>query len=128
MKQPYRNGKRVRGRCIDTDGGYFTITLPQVLHCDPSLFDPLKRAENFFQTAVHEWGHIRDYQNGGTWRLPWARKRAGNRRANWGDRPEERRAIRYTTEANERIEKGFVQSPDNAILDLALWLENTYGC
>jgi hypothetical protein len=125
MKQRYRNDKRVRGRCIETDGGYFTISLPQI---SPSAMrtwqtDPLARAENFFQVAVHEWGHIRDYQHGGAYRMAWAKRGNNARRMRWADRPEEKRAIRYTTEGNERIEKGIVQSPDNDILQLALWLD-----
>jgi hypothetical protein len=130
MKQTRKNGKRVRGRCINTDGGYFAITLPQILPTIVGQTDPLARAENFFQVAIHEWGHIRDYQQGGASLMPWAKRVGGTiflrgRRQKWEDRPEEKRAIRYTTEANEKIAAGIVQPPDDAILALAVWLEST---
>lgn len=126
FKQRHK-AKITRGRCINTDGGYFSISLPLL---SPNarthwVTDALHRAEQFFCVAVHEWGHIRDYQAGGSWKLPWAVTRQGHRRENHDDRPEERRANRYAREAESRIKSGTVQSPDDAILDLALWLEES---
>ena len=120
LRKPGARGcrdSRSEGRNIKTDGGYIHLSLPTERR------DSLQAAETFFRVAAHEWGHIRDYQHGGTTLMAFSRARAGGRRPRHGDRPEERRANRYAAEALKRIETGRVQAPDDEILALALWLD-----
>lgn len=117
---------RKGGRRINTDGGYFEIVLPgHGPHAKTCWTRPdgLAWAETFYYIAVHEWGHIRDYQAGGSRILAWDRPQSGRRRASHDDRPEERRANRYCAEAAERVASGRAAAPDDAILGLAVWIE-----
>lgn len=107
-------------RWISTDGGAFKISLP-IAKTSPR-YDGLVTAENFMYVARHEWGHIRDYQNGGKWRLPWSRPKPGKtRRAAHDDRPEEIRADRYVRHSDE-ARKGRNWAYEE-VMDLALFLE-----
>jgi hypothetical protein len=85
----WRGGGRRR---VDTHGGWFSIVMPR-------SGDSLAIAELFFKTAIHEWAHIRDYQAGGRWAMPWASKGPGGRRARHDSRPEELRAINAVDDA-----------------------------
>ena len=114
-----RQGKRIKGRAIATDGGEIELTLPL-----PSK-DCLATAENVFAVALHEWGHIRDFQHGGRLRFAFSTKAQSGRRPAWRDRPEEIRADEYRKDALAKIDKGKVQSADDEILALALWMEST---
>ena len=104
---------------VSTDGGYFTITLPLVynsaINVTPkccSQHEPLNRAGRFFEVAVHEWSHIRQYQTGYHFDRSLRAKRHDNR-------PWER-------EANKSMNKALDSLPDarqGAILALGLELE-----
>lgn len=105
--------KRPSLRWIKTDGGAFRIVLPNG--------DPLASARSFYETAAHEWCHIREYQQGGRWKFPHSRKGPGGRRPTHRHRPEERRvAERLRETENEGRDENRDAGP---ILALALWLE-----
>lgn len=93
--------------------GYFSIVLPMALH---PCYDPVKVAESFFKVAMHEWAHIKDYQSGGRWSLPWSRAGAGGRRPRHDSRPEELRAINAVDDA---VDGGAVTRHQGKILLLA---------
>ena len=114
---------RRNGRAIETDCGYFALSLPAPLVLGGASSDALKCAETFSSVARHEWGHIKDYQHGGTERLDWSKKTAAGRCAPHDLRPEEKRANRYSREAAEKIEAGKLQTADDDILALAIWME-----
>lgn len=120
-----RPGKHRRGRCINTDCGYIEIVVPAIAVNTRTIWttDPLHRAEGMFAVMIHEWGHIRDYQAGGRLRLEFARKGHNGRRGPHDARPEEKRANRYVAEAKEKLAAGTVQSADDDILALAVWLD-----
>lgn len=87
--------QRKRGRLIKTDGGYFFIALPA--KCEKFTgIGGTDRARAFYDTAQHEWGHIRDYQSGCY--TPSPRTPSG-RRIQWRDRPAEIRADNYVADA-----------------------------
>jgi hypothetical protein len=100
---------------LTTDGGAFRISLP-------IRYDPLKAAQNFFRTARHEWGHIRDYQTRDYWTLGNSRiRRLGSRRPPHDSRPEEIRAYNYADEADDK-DRGERWAQEE-ILNLAIALE-----
>jgi len=113
---------------ISTDGGAFKISLPVIpasCHKDgrtgPMCYNGLRIAENFMYVARHEWGHIRDYQDGGRYRLAWSRPKAGGRRAIHDRRPEEWRAENYIYDSDlRRKNKNWAYEE---IMALALYLE-----
>lgn len=76
---------------------------------------PLEYAESFFWVCFHELYHIKDFQTGEKFADPINR-----RRTTWADRPEERRALRAEREAKEKPLPEYVE---NAVLELAIWLE-----
>jgi hypothetical protein len=105
-------GKVPLGKLIRTDGGWVEIRLPA-----KSTFenlDSLKRAAYFYEVAQHEWGHIRDYQQGVREVSP---RTPSGRRVRHDDRIEEQRANAYVAEAKK------LYGVDDLILDLAIWLE-----
>ena len=114
-----RRGRRILGRAIDTDGGWFHLSLP----VDPSPGDPLTLAESVWNLAQHEWGHIRDYQAGGTRRLTFSRRGGNGRRPDHDSRPEEIRAERYIRESHAAVAAGKKRAADDEILALAVWYE-----
>jgi len=116
-------------RKIHTDGGAFKISLPVIpASCHkkgrvgPMYYDGLHIAENFMYVARHEWGHIRDYQNGGRYSLSWSRPKPGQtRRAIHDRRPEEWRAENYIYDSDlRRKNKNWAYEE---IMALALYLE-----
>ena len=102
-----------RYRMIDTDGGWIELQLP-IIH---RAYDHLEQAESFYRLCLHEWGHIKEYQENAD-RTASHRFSDYNRR--WKNRPHERRACRIATEAGERY---YSKTAEQAILELALWLE-----
>lgn len=112
-------------RKISTDGGAFKISLSIIpkkyLGLGFDSYDGLKAAENFMHVARHEWGHIRDYQNGGWYRLEWSRRGPGGRRGLHDRRPEEIRTENYIYESDKaRRNRNWAYAE---IMDLALFLE-----
>ena len=83
---------------VSTDGGWFRITKPW----SRPGWDSLTVAQSFFAVAMHEWVHIRDYQNDGHWTMPWARAGSSGRRARHDSRPKEPRAINGVDDAITR--------------------------
>lgn len=96
------------GRSIATDGGWIELHVPRRHPADNHLM----LAEQFYRLCLHEWGHIKDFQDG---------KRFGDYDKRWANRPHERRAIRMEYEAQE-----IPMSPtaEKAVLALGLWLES----
>ena len=101
-----RRGSRSLGRSIGTDGGWIHLTIPVSLASWVLRFDKareieakrdlLARAESFFNLAMHEWTHVRDWQRMAAGeRLTWASRYdtpSGTRRIAHNARPEEQRA------------------------------------
>lgn len=102
-----------RKRLISTDGGWFSITIPAP---HPEC-DQLAIARQVFEVAMHEWVHIRDYQAGGCWRMPFASRGPSGRRPRHDRRPEELRAINAVDEA---LDRGAVQRYQDVIIALAI--------
>jgi hypothetical protein len=105
-------------RWTATDGGAFKITLPVV---GRGACDPLDAARFFFRTAAHEWCHIREYQMGGRYVLPWSSRGPGGRRPKHDARPEERRVYLRLEELAERGKDEHAHADE--VLALALALE-----
>ena len=107
----YTKDGKLKRRLVATDGGWIRMTLPG----PHPAYDPLDQAERFYRLAVHEWAHVKDYQDGG--------KRFGDYNKRWANRPHEMRANRMCAEAMEREEAGQIKGRDEEILALAIWLE-----
>ena len=113
---------------ISTDGGYIVIAPCHAPTGRKTVTtgwwsDPLNWAQHFFETAIHEFAHVRDYQVGGRDALPWSSRDLKNgRRPPHDFRPEEIRAINTTDEALDKIRRrrGDI---DEMILDLAIQME-----
>jgi len=102
-------------RWVKTDGGYFTIVAP---HWNRPA---LEAVQNFYATAVHEWGHIKDFQRKD---LPeWSRRDSSGRRPRWEDRPEEIRANEYRDSARSQGKGENGSYAYEEIVGLALALE-----
>ena len=101
-----------------TDGGAFRIRLPMP---HPAC-DILLQSEGFWDIARHEWGHIRDYQNGGRRRLAFSKAGSSGRRPGHDSRPEEIRVERYSRVA-DRIRKRDAEWAAEEILELAVEME-----
>ena len=101
-----------RGPKIATDGGYMHLRLPEA---GPD--DPVRTAERLWEVMLHEWGHIRDFQHGGSWSMAWSRKGSSGRRPRWADRPEEIRANAMCHDALREDDGG------DDMLAYALWYE-----
>jgi hypothetical protein len=100
-----------RKRMIDSDGGYLELHVPRAHLAD----DHLAAAERFYRLCLHEWGHIRDYQQERPWnRLAWSYSEQHD------NRPQERRANGYMRDA---LRKPLSHKAEEAILALAIWLE-----
>lgn len=112
-----KDGKLLQGSIL-TDGGY--------VHMQPRhLGDSIEAARYFFETAIHEFAHIRDFQQGGRYAMAWSRADAGGRRPKWAKRPEEIRAVNRTDEALELLAKQPERRIriDDAIIGLAIQIE-----
>ena len=110
-----KSKKRKTNRWVDTDGGAIRISLP----VRNKFYDRLSLVERFFNTAMHEWGHIKDYQDGGKYF-----SRGRKRRPKWADRPEEIRACAYVEQA--KAEDVHDKCADE-ILNFAVEVESIYG-
>jgi len=105
-----------RSGYVATDDAVVILRLPKA--GDPILWpahtwrEPLYIAERFFDYALHEWGHVKDFQG---------EESFCHYRRRWANRPHERRAEGYMLEAKER---GFSESAQMAIIDLAVYLES----
>ena len=111
---------RWSGRWQLTDGGGFKMTLPTLRTkkwLGITTYDPTNVAQEFYKIAQHEWGHIKDFQNGGRRTMEFS---SGRRRPSHDTRPEEVRAENYVYEAEEKFgkERGY-----NEIMALAIELE-----
>ena len=105
-----------RNRMISTNGGYFHLTIPK----PAPGWDFLGLARQVFEVAAHEWVHIKDYQHGGRWTLPFARTGTGGRRPRHDSRPEELRAINAVDDA---VDRGAIERNADLIIDLAIEME-----
>jgi hypothetical protein len=81
---------------------------------NPDKNKALVRAEDFFSTAQHEWGHISDYQSKKL--LEWSQRKNG-RRPLHDYRPEEKRADEYVKTARPKDQYA------DTILNLAIEIE-----
>jgi len=98
-----------RKKTVWSDGGWIELHIPR----KHPAFDPLEQAERFYRTCLHEWAHIRDFQQG---------KSFGDYNRRHGNRPHELRASCAVMEATETY---YSPTAEKAILALALWLEET---
>jgi hypothetical protein len=114
----WKGGSRKKG--IKTDGGYFQLTIPR----PAKGWDCLGLAQQVFEVAAHEWVHIRDYQHGGRWAMPFASRGNGGRRSIHDRRPEELRAINTVDEA---LNRGAVERNQDLIINLAIAMEMVAG-
>ena len=128
--------KKDRWDISTTDCGIIKMKLPGLNKATRDFYQRFPKERNIpwidvaidlFKVAMHECGHILDYQMGGKATLPWSTQapayRRGGRRQNHDDRPEEIRAERYTTDAIPNIGPAEVE----AILTMAIWLEDNQG-
>lgn len=109
---------KANGKFHATDGGWMRIKLPAPRHF--SL--PLPKARVLWETLLHEWTHISDYQRraSGDWvTYSHDEKRIGGRRPNWENRPEE---IRAEKNREKVIEKNKDDGGDE-LLEWALWYD-----
>lgn len=109
----FGTGEPPLGKPIWTDGGWIEVRLPA--KGTFGNLDPLGQAEYFYEVAQHEWGHIRDYQQG---TLRVSPRTPSGRRIRHDDRIEEQQADAYVDKA------GINSGVDDLILDLAVWLES----
>lgn len=106
---------RLKRGWIATNGGY-VVMQPR------RSSDPLADAERFFETAIHEFAHIADFQRSGVTAMPWSKRSLGGRRPCWERRPEEIRAQNVTDAALAKIATHRVAIND-LILSLAVEME-----
>jgi hypothetical protein len=89
-------GDRTTGKRYQTPDGFIEISVGV-------KGDPLKAAEEFFETARHEFGHLRDFQTPGFYSRPDSdRLKKNGKRPAWGTRPEEIRAENYVYDADKK--------------------------
>lgn len=109
--------RKLRKGEVKTDGGWMICRIPkagQPLVCPSQTWrDPLYIAEKFFWLCVHEWAHVRDAQSDepGLFR---------DYHKHWANRPHEIRAQCVVRDAKEQ---GIPQEVQDAIINLAVWLE-----
>ena len=85
------------------------------------LKDPIEWAKRLFETAMHEFHHIREFQE----RLlfqEWSTRNRGGKLPAWRYRPEEIRAMNATDEALEKLRRSQAKH-DELILELAIQME-----
>ena len=95
---------------IDTDGGYIKLTLPRWRFG----YDALDLAQTVYRVAIHEWQHIKDFQDF-VWYNPAERRRRHD------NRPWEKAAIAATSKATKRIKP----THQDFIINLAIALEES---
>jgi hypothetical protein len=108
------NNKRKNIRKVSCEGAFkITLSLSR---------PPLETAQDFYNTARHEFGHVRDYQKGGAFSLSWSISRNGRRPAH-NKRPEEIRAEDYIYESDKKKRDEFSNYAYEVVLSLAIVLE-----
>lgn len=83
--------------------------------------DPLEWAKRLFETAVHEFHHIREFQERRPDQL-WSKRGDGGKRPVWRYRPEELRAMDATDAALSKVRRSQA-AHDEMILELAIQME-----
>lgn len=111
-------GGEYRRGTVQTSGGY-VILQPY------RSSDALASAERLFETAIHEFAHVKDFQRGGRWVIDWSSPGTGGRRPSWEKRPEEIRAVNATDEALDRLRRRKAY-PQDAVIELAVQMEATW--
>jgi hypothetical protein len=104
----------LKERRVQTSGGYIVM--------QPYRGEPLASAERFFETAIHEFHHVKEFQEGGKFRHKWSFTDGNGRRPVWEKRPEEIRAVNATDEALGRLRRR-KEYPEDAVIALALQME-----
>lgn len=114
-----RNWREHTGRRIRTAGGYVIMRPHMFRH--PG-YDCLKLAEEFFQTAVHEFAHIVQFQTG---RFHDGEAARFAYKMEWKRRPHELDAINRTDAALERLGKQAQRKAriDELVIELAIQME-----
>lgn len=81
-------------------------------------------ADKLYEYAMHEWAHAAEDQDPLSCYLPRARRsEESGRRVKWAKRPEEVRAIDAVHHAQDKVARGKLRAPQEALDRLALWLE-----
>ena len=132
-KRQYKKGSyELKKGEVETDGGYFNITLPYPFVPDwikqsdlyprwmeAHSFDGLSIAELIFSTASHEWQHIKQYQER---KFNFRDKRERAKRHD--NRAWERDAIKASSKAKAKPK----DKAQGAMLSLALWIAGGSKC
>jgi len=114
VKITQSHSERVTGLAIRPSS--VKVSLPKYRH------DSLSCAYRFWRVLLHEFGHIKDYGLGSL--VEFAYYKPGRVNAmRHDDRPHEIRANAYVTEVEKRIASKELTGCDNAILNLAIWME-----
>lgn len=100
---------------FQTSGGYTEMWFPFACY-DKTRFDSMEFTEKLVKVALHEFGHIYDYQQNNKGRC----LSFGEYNKNWKNRPHEIRAQKYV---NEVIEKGYDKRMQEVMLKFAIALE-----
>lgn len=95
---------RIGKRWIKTDGGDIKLTFS--LHS----MQPIEIARAILELARHEFGHIRDYQNGGRFAMEFSKPNSSGRRPIHDSRPEEIRVENYIYDSDKRLKCGYFDS------------------
>lgn len=106
-------------RFAKTDGGYFYLRIPyrKNLCANPSShWDFINSAQSVYRVAIHEWAHIKDFQDKTCKRT---QRTPSGRRVKW----EERHCERYANSIRREALKKPNQISDDEILNLAIVLE-----
>lgn len=90
-----------------------------------NLKDPIEWARKLFETAIHEFYHIREFQEGGKLFKPWSKRGPGGRRPIHGTRPEEIRAVNATDDALDKIRRNRAEI-DDLLIGLAIQMEERW--
>lgn len=127
-RQYQKDGIHLKRGMVETDGGYFTLTVPYPFvpkwikesdiypaWSEAHSFDGLSIAESIFKTASHEWRHIRQYQER-SFNFRDQRERAKHH----DNRSWERDAIKASSKAKDKPKN----KAQEAMLSLALWIED----
>jgi len=116
-RQRGKNGRLKMG-WVKTDGGYVVM---QPYRCH----DRLDSAKRFFETAIHEFAHIYDFQHGGRFSFAWSSRGDAGRLPKWKQRPKEIRAVNRTDDALSHLDKQPErrQRIEEDIINLAVQME-----
>jgi len=117
-----RGSESPTGRMIRVDGGVFTLRCMRPRYNLDGLYagGVLALAENIFRLAMHEWFHVREYQEQRHGEFRQFSQRINGRRQRHDSRPEELRAVNACDDAEGR---GAIRRNQDAIIGLACWYE-----